>query len=114
VDGAPNGPWRFEISELEPGSADYEDTLTFDAWCREHPERARELFGPGEPRRGWPLPDLAVPQGRSLRVLTEQHGWTVTLADPDGVDHSASLERWRSADPDRTYLRLTFERSVTA
>jgi hypothetical protein len=105
------GPWRLKISEIERGTQDLADTLAFEAWCREHPERAREWFGPGEPRRPWPLPELAAPHGRSLAfLLNHSGGWTITLTDPSGQEHEGSLEPWRTADPERTYLRTSFER----
>jgi hypothetical protein len=113
VDSAerPVGPWRLKISQLEPGSQDLADTLAFEAWCDEHPERARELIGPGEPRRPWPLPELAPPHGRSLAFFLIRHrGRTITLTDPAGEAHEGSLEPWRTADPERTYLRTSFER----
>jgi hypothetical protein len=107
------GPWRLKISELEPGSQNLTDTLAFEAWCREHPERARELFGPGDPGRPWPLPELATPHGRSLKFLLRRYGgWTITLTDPSGEEHEGSLEPWRSADPEHTYLRTSFERRI--
>jgi hypothetical protein len=109
------GPWRLKISELEPGSQDLTDTLAFEAWCRSHPERARELFGPGNPRRSWPLPDVAAPRGRSLEFLLRRSGgWTIALTDPQGELHEGSLEPWRAADPERTYLRTSFERKFEA
>jgi subtilisin-like proprotein convertase family protein len=105
------GPWRLKISELEPGSQDLADTLAFEAWRREHPEQARELFAPGQPRRAWPLPEVATPKGTSLEALFRKHGgWTITLRDPAGQEHDGSLEPWRTADPERTYLRTSFER----
>jgi hypothetical protein len=80
---------------------------------REHPDQARELFAPGQPRRPWPLPELASPHGTSLKDLLGRHGgWTITLIDPSGQEHQASLESWRTADPESTYLRTSFERRI--
>jgi hypothetical protein len=105
------GPWRLKISELEPGSQDLADTLAFEAWRREHPEQAREFFAPGQPRRPWPLPEVASPKGGSLQALLTRHGgWAITLTDPSGREHEGSLEPWRNADPKRTYVRTSFER----
>jgi hypothetical protein len=56
------------------------------------------------------LPDgSTIPGGESLADFVERiGGWSGTLVDPWGNEHSVSVESWADEDPERTYVQFAY------
>jgi hypothetical protein len=51
-----------------------------------------------------------LPAAQSLnRWIERLGGYDGELTDPSGRRHTVSLQQWREADPETTWLQVTFE-----
>ena len=80
------------LTELEPGTAEYEAARTVGSKLDSKALAQHALSG-------------EVPPARSVAYWLEHWGgYTGKLHGPDGSTHEVSLERWRDRDPETTYV----------
>ncbi len=86
------------VEELSPRSSDFERVVQLRLGGAQEDAEARELR-----LRAWRI--LA-------EWLTQFTGYTGQMPGPDGCRYDVSLEAWRDADPDNTYIKILLHASL--